>query len=67
MVGMALLNTHTDYMSFEGEDSENETYPVAYYTEFLEYIKRNYEDQYWHVLPNELAGFWKENLVELNG
>ena len=64
--GMALLNTHTDYMCFEGQEPENETYPVAYYTEFLEYIDRNYKDQYWHVLPQELVGFWKKNLIDLN-
>lgn len=61
--GMALLNTHTDYMSFEGEKSGNETYPVEYYIEFLEYISRNYKGQYWHVLPKEIAGLWKENLM----
>jgi hypothetical protein len=65
--GMALLNTHTDYMNFDGEKSGAESYPVAYYIEFLEYIKRNYKDQYWHVLPQEIAGLWKENLVEFNG
>ena len=62
-----MLNTHTDYMRFDGETPENETYPVAYYTDFLEYIKRNYKDQYWHVLPNEITHFWEENLVALNG
>lgn len=64
--GMALLNTHTDYMSFDGKEPENETYPVKHYVEFLEYIKRNYKDQYWHVLPKEVTRFWKENLVDLN-
>jgi hypothetical protein len=60
--GMALLNTHTDYMSFNGEELENETYPVEYYIEFLEYINGNYKDQYWQVLPKEITHFWKENL-----
>ena len=41
-----------------------ESYPVEYYLEFLEYIKKKYKDQYWHVLPNAIAEFWKENLVE---
>jgi len=62
--GMALLNTHTDYMNFEGEKSGTESYPVGYYIKFLEYISRNYKDRYWHVLPQEIAGFWKESLVE---
>ena len=64
--GMALLNTHTDYMCFEGQKSWAESYPVGYYIEFLKYINRNYKDHYWHVLPNALAGFWKENLVRCN-
>lgn len=36
-----------------------EEYPVEYYVEFLEYVKERYEGQYWHVLPREMARFWK--------
>jgi hypothetical protein len=60
---MALLNTHADYMNFEGENSGIESYPVGYYIEFLEYINKNYKDQYWNVLPQEIAGLWKVNLM----
>jgi hypothetical protein len=62
--GMALLNTHADYMRFEGEETGGETYPVEYYIEFLEYIKSKFKDQYWHGFPEEIARFWKANLVE---
>ena len=38
-----------------------EEYPVDYYREFLEYVKEKYEGRYWHVLPREMARFWKNN------
>ena len=53
--GMALLNTHPDYMKFGGGKCGLEEYPVEYYIEFLEYVKEKYEGQYWHVLPRDLA------------
>jgi hypothetical protein len=46
---------------FDGEDLENESYPVEYYIEFLEYINRNYKDRYWHGFPKEIVGLWKDN------
>jgi hypothetical protein len=61
---MALLNTHTDYMRFDGKEACAECYPVEYYLEFLEYINTNYKDLCWHVLPEEIARFWKKNLIE---
>ncbi|MFB3925431.1 MAG: hypothetical protein ACE14T_05200 [Syntrophales bacterium] len=60
--GMALLNTHPDYIHFEGKRQGAEEYPVDYYRYFLEYIKAVYEDSYWHVLPREMARFWSEYL-----
>ena len=60
--GMALLNTHPDYMNFNGEKLGLEEYPSHYYTDFLNYIKTKYEGQYWHALPNEVASF-TANLV----
>ncbi|MCX8022630.1 MAG: hypothetical protein N2745_07645 [Syntrophorhabdaceae bacterium] len=57
--GMALMNTHPDYMVFKKEKPSIEEYPVEYYSGFLEYIKKNYEGEYWHVLPREIARFWR--------
>ena len=62
--GMALLNTHTDYMSFGSKEPGNEEYPVELYTEFLEYINRNYKDQCWQVLPKEIARLWLNSHVK---
>jgi len=59
--GMALLNTHSDYMNFNHDMLGLEEYPVTYYTEFIEYIKNRYKDQYWHVLPKQMAHFWQQN------
>ncbi len=60
--GMALVNTHPDYMKFDGEQLGIEEYPAKYYEEFLEFIKSKYEGQYWHVLPKDVARFWSNNL-----
>lgn len=59
--GMALLNTHPDYMLFNEETPGFEEYPADYYEGFLTFIKNKYEGQYWHVLPKEMAKFWREN------
>ena len=55
--GMVLLDTHPDYMSFDKKPNHEE-YPAKHYEAFLEYIKANYEGQYWHVLPRDMARFW---------
>jgi hypothetical protein len=54
--GMALLNTHPDYMNFDGKPGIEE-YPASYYEEFLDYIKSKYEGLYWHALPKDIARF----------
>jgi hypothetical protein len=57
--GMALLNTHPNYMSFD-KPSRYDEYPVKYYEEFLKYIKSKYEGQSWHTLPREVSRFWAQ-------
>lgn len=61
--GMALLNAHPDYMNCTQGRCTIEDYPVEYYEEFLNYVKTRYDGQYWHVLPREMARFWKERMV----
>ena len=55
--GMALINTHPDYMNFDGGNLAREEYPAHYYKEFLQYIKTKHKSQYWHALPKEAASF----------
>lgn len=57
--GMVLLNTHPDYMCFEGRQQRDE-YPVARYDEFLRYMREKYEGSFWTGLPRELASYYKE-------
>ena len=64
--GMALLNTHPDYMYFGKGKKSIEEYPVKYYIDFLEYVKNKYEEQYWHVLPRDMARFWVSDVVKKN-
>ena len=44
-----------------GEKTRLDEYLADYYREFLEYVREKYEGQYWHVLPREMARFWKHN------
>ena len=64
--GMALVNVHPDYMSFNGEKPAIREYPASYYREFLIYIKENFKDRYWHVLPRDMSRFWAKHCLPKN-
>jgi glycosyltransferase involved in cell wall biosynthesis len=55
--GMALLNTHPDYMCFEGTPKRDE-FPVELYEEFLRYVREKYEGAYWAANPQEVSHFY---------
>lgn len=61
--GMALLNTHPDYMSFHACKVAFNEYPIQHYKGFLQYVKEKYKDVYWHALPWEIAQYWKEHYM----
>ena len=62
--GMVLLNTHPDYMCFDELSRPTlEEYPVRYIRDFLEFILKNFKDQYWHVLPKEMAEYFKNAYI----
>jgi len=65
--GMALLNTHPDYMNWGDRTEQKEEYPVRLYIEFIEYIKTRYKNEYWQALPREIAEFWMNLMVNKNG
>jgi peptidoglycan/xylan/chitin deacetylase (PgdA/CDA1 family) len=55
--GMALLNTHPDYMALDGAKRGREEYPAEFYGEFLDHVRNAYSGEFWHVLPREMASF----------
>ncbi len=55
--GMALLNTHPDYMCFDGTPQRDE-FPVGLYEEFLTYIREKYEGTFWSANAREVARFY---------
>jgi glycosyltransferase involved in cell wall biosynthesis len=57
--GMVLLNTHPDYMCFDGKPARDE-FPVAFYEEFLRYMREKYDSQYWGTLPREASAYYRE-------
>ena len=57
--GMVLITTHPDYMNFNNGRLQADEYPADRYGAFLKYLLDNYSGQYWHVLPREMAEFWK--------
>jgi peptidoglycan/xylan/chitin deacetylase (PgdA/CDA1 family) len=61
--GMALLITHPDYINPERGRCGLQEYPLQLYEDFLHYLKRTYEGQYWNPLPKEISRFWKEKTV----
>ena len=56
--GMALLNTHPDYMNFGDGAMSQEECPAEYYADLLKYIITMYGQTCWHVLPREMAQWW---------
>jgi hypothetical protein len=56
--GMALINTHPDYMNFDDRRCKREEYSVGIYLDFLKHIIKAYFDNYWNVLPEQLSNSW---------
>jgi len=54
--GMALLNTHPDYVAFDG-NSDSQQFPPAFYRDFLRYVDENYAGKFWKALPREVAAW----------
>ena len=62
--GMVLVNVHPDYLAFNEQQLGLETFPVAYYSDLLEYIRGRYRGQYWHALPREVAEFVRKHCAK---
>lgn len=62
--GMALLIVHPDYVNFNNQNGMEE-YPVSYYSNFLKYVKENYEGKYWNALPKDVAQYYKKMIANI--
>ena len=60
--GMAMLNTHPDYMCFDSHKTERDEFPVALYEEFLAWVRKKYSDRFWAVLPREVNAFYRASV-----
>lgn len=58
--GMALIDVHPDYMAMADRPLQSWEYPARHYVELLRYVQREYEGQFWHALPKEVAAFVKD-------
>lgn len=56
--GMALLNTHPDYIRFGSAKRRIDEYPIDRYGEFLRYCRDQYAGQYWNALPGQVAQYF---------
>jgi hypothetical protein len=61
--GMVFLIAHPDYMNFGRGRGGFQEYPAELYQAFLEHLRREYAGQYWHVLPRQLAQYYRQRLA----
>ncbi|PYX54435.1 MAG: hypothetical protein DMG76_21795 [Acidobacteria bacterium] len=54
--GLALLNVHPDYLSFNGIRRSSE-YRAQLYQSFLEYVNSRYRQEAWFALPRDIAAY----------
>lgn len=61
--GMALVISHPDYMNFDERKPSLQEYPAGYYSDFLAYVKTQYQGQYWPALPKDVAALCRERIL----
>ena len=61
--GLALLNSHPDYMCFNEKRQKCDEYRVEHYVRFLDLIQSKFHDSYWHALPKDVASYCKRFLT----
>jgi hypothetical protein len=53
--GMALIDTHPDYMALERPSQNTGEYPIELYKDLLDYVRSAYSGKYWPALPRQVA------------
>jgi hypothetical protein len=64
--GMALVNVHPDYVSFDEQVPSAREFPVARYSDLLTYVRDRYAGRYWNVVPRDLARWFKSETQSRN-
>jgi hypothetical protein len=59
--GMALIDTHPDYMALDGSTQKTGEYPIEFYKELLDYVRSKYSGEYWPALPRQVAAHLVES------
>ena len=59
--GLALVNTHPDYMDFKGVGRNRRSYPIEFYRKLIEYAQSRYAGQFWSALPREVAAWSRQS------
>jgi hypothetical protein len=62
--GMALLNTHPDYMDFSGNGMSGRNYSVRHFIKLLLFVQHQYTGLYYHALPKEIATAFRRALSD---
>ena len=60
---MVLVNTHPDYMQFDGAPSRHE-FPASLYEDLLRYVQEKYAGTFWSALPREVSQYYRSTLPE---
>ncbi|MCP5520992.1 MAG: DUF354 domain-containing protein [Verrucomicrobiales bacterium] len=55
--GMALIDTHPDYMRFPGDRNGPARYEAKHYADLLRYVTTRHAGRYWQALPREVAEY----------
>jgi hypothetical protein len=55
--GLALVNTHPDYMNFDKVKCGIDEYEYNIYEEFLVNVKRSFGGSYWHTILKDISGY----------
>jgi len=63
MGGMALVNTHPDYMNFHEHTLKLEEYSAHMYEIFLNYVATAFKNAYWNALPKQLSRYFRDKYV----
>jgi glycosyltransferase involved in cell wall biosynthesis len=58
--GMALVNVHPDYLSFEASTKRPDEFDAGFYEEFLQYVQTQFRGRFYHALARDVAGLFRQ-------